>query len=289
MEPPSQVHAPPPVLSHYQVAPLLEARRAGQTQAVTSLDLGRSTLTVTLSEQGVIFPDGTLLRWQDAATIAATPNVCFALRDGAWEPIRIFSATTGWVRSLYPTAGAPTTLVAGFAMHRIKAIDPWEDTRRKVRALGPVVGRVLDTATGLGYTAILAARSAQEVVTVERDPAAIELARLNPWSRELFDQARIRLIIGDVSEVIQEFADASFSRVIHDPPAFALAGELYSGAFYRQLYRVLKTGGRLFHYLGDLESAATRTLLPGVQRRLREAGFTRIVRRPEAFGLLCFK
>ena len=37
----------------------------------------------------------------------------------------------------------------------------------------------------------------------------------------------------------------SFSVIIHDPPMFSLAGELYS-AFYQQAYRVLKQTGRIF-------------------------------------------
>ncbi len=52
---------------------------------------------------------------------------------------------------------------------------------------------------------------------------------------------------------------------------------------------MLKRGGRLFHYIGDLESKSGHNVMKGVVRRLQEAGFERIVRRPEAFGLLAFK
>ena len=88
-------------------------------------------------------------------------------------------------------------LLAGFPMHRIKGIDPQEDTRRKIRAIAPVIGRALDTATGLGYTAIEAAKTASEVVTIELDPIVLEVARRNPWSQPLFTDLRIQQKIGN--------------------------------------------------------------------------------------------
>ena len=95
--------------------------------------------------------------------------------------------------------------------------------------------------------------------------------------------------MGDAFEVVPTFEDESFSRVIHDPPVFSLAGELYSATFYQQLFRVLKRGGRLFHYIGDLNSKSSGTITKGVLRRLQEAGFSRVVRKPEAFGVVAYK
>ena len=74
------------------------------------------------------------------------------------EKIQFFSIDSGRAFSLYPTPAAPTMLISGIPMHRIKDTDPWSDTLTKVRALGPVRGRVLDTSLGLGYTAIALAR-----------------------------------------------------------------------------------------------------------------------------------
>jgi uncharacterized protein len=126
-------------------------------------------------------------------------------------------------------------------------------------------------------------------VTIELDPGAQQIARLNPWSQELFDNPTIEQIMGDAFEIVPTFADASFDRILHDPPVFSLAGELYSGAFYQQLFRVLKRGGRLFHYTGDLNSKSSSTVSKGVLRRLQEAGFTRVVRRPKANGVVAHK
>src|SRR5256886_5268250 len=116
-------------------------------------------------------------------------------------------------------------------MHRIVDTDPMQDTLKKIAAISPIVGRVLDTATGLGYTAIEAAKTADEVVTIELDPGTQEIARLNPWSQTLFHSPKILRIMGDAYEVVQTFEDGSFARIIHDPPTFSLAGSCIQGHF----------------------------------------------------------
>jgi predicted methyltransferase len=123
------------------------------------------------------------------------------------------------------------------------------------------------------------------VLTIELDSAATEIARANPWSREMFEDERIEWRIGDSFEVVPELPDASFEAVIHDPPQFSLAGELYSLEFYRQVHRMLAPGGKLFHYIGDPESKMSGNVTRGVLRRLEEAGFRGVKRRPQAFGV----
>ncbi len=281
------------VLSHFQVAPLLKARGT-QTAARLSPDLGLTTVDVSLDDAGVVFPGGERLSWDDAKEIAESETSCFALpekslgQDGAIRKIQEFSRATNRHCALMPTSGAPTLLIAGFPMHRIKNTDPYRDTLSKIKAARPA-GQVLDTSMGLGYTAIQAARTSDHVVTIELDPAVVEIARQNPWSRELFDNPRIERRVGDSAEAVETFADEAFSVVIHDPPTIQLAGDLYSGAFYRELYRVLKPRGRLFHYIGDLESASVSRIVKGVVERLYTAGFREVKRRPEAFGVLARK
>ena len=46
---------------------------------------------------------------------------------------------------------------------------------------------MLDTCTGLGYTALAAAAHADHVTTVELDPAVHAIIQQNPWSCALFD------------------------------------------------------------------------------------------------------
>jgi hypothetical protein len=218
-----------------------------------------------------------------------TDGHCFVLRNGHLERIQVFSSEFNRLYSLVATQSAPTMLISGIPMHRIKESDPRRDTLAKVRTIAPLSGHVLDTATGLGYTAIEAAHQADHVTTCELDPTALRVARLNPWSAGLFDHPKITQLIGDSSDLIQQFDDASFSAVIHDPPMFQLAGELYSAEFYRQVRRVLARNGRLFHYVGNPNSPSGGRVTRGVVRRLQEAGFFRIRRRPEAFGVVAVK
>ena len=280
----------PIVLSYVQAETLLAAKRQGQASVEVSPDLGISMVIVQVSQEGVLFPSGERVNWQQVEKIKKSDVNCFVIEpDGDIRPIQVFSEATNRMCSLLPTKRTPSMLIAGFTMHRIVDIDPMQDTLKKIATLKPITGQVLDTATGLGYTAIEAAKTAEHVITIELDPGAQEIARLNPWSRGLFNNPRIQQIMGDAYEVVPTFEDNAFSAILHDPPVFSLAGELYSGAFYRELYRILKRGGKLFHYIGNLDSKSSGTVVRGALKRLQESGFTRVVKRPEAFGVVAYK
>ena len=273
------------VLSHYTAEALQAAWTQGQEAVSVSLDLNRTVSDVSLDETGVSLPDGQRLSWEQVAEIRDRETACFRVEGDALHRLHFFSDTTRRQVSLLPTLSAPTMLLAGFPMHRIKEVDPWEDTRRKIAAIGPAIDRVLDTATGLGYTAIQAAETAREVVTVELDPTVLEVCRNNPWSAPLFENPRIQQQIGSSFDHIKTFPDNHFARIYHDPPTLKLAGELYSLEFYEQCYRVLKRGGKFFHYIGDPDSRHGSSTTRGVTRRLRDAGFGKVVSHPEAFGV----
>ena len=284
------------VLSRVQAERLLAARQAGHSSVQVSLDLNLTTAEVALEVDGVRLPDGQSLTWGNWEAIRDSKRGCFVIESNTPRKIQFFSEATNQLYSLMPTERAPTMLVSGISMHRFKGTDPHADTLEKIKAIAPITplkgvlgtGCVLDTATGLGYTAIQAARTAEHVTTIELAPAALEVARLNPWSQSLFDNPKIAQVIGDSFEEIQKFEDNTFTCIIHDPPMFSLAGDLYSSEFYRQLFRVLKPGGRLFHYIGDLDSKSGRVVSKGAARRLQEAGFTRVISRPAAFGLAAY-
>lgn len=274
-----------PLLEAQTARALLLAHQEGRSGSVVSLDLGRTRTHVALGSAGAAV-DSAEASWDALEEIAGEPRKVFACVDGAWRPVQVFSETTRWLRSLCPTPSAPTVLVSGIPMHRIKACDPVTDTRAKLKALGAPRGRVLDTAMGLGYTAIEAARTAEHVLTLEIDPAAVEIARWNPWSHALFESPKIEVRIADAAVEIGGMPSGEWSAVIHDPPTIALGGDLYSQAFYAQLHRVLRRKGRLFHYVGDPDSGHGARLTPGVMRRLSQAGFSRVERAPEAFGVV---
>ena len=277
------------ILSHFQAHAAQEAWLKGLDSVELSLDLGMSSSSLALGINGLELPDRSCLKWEEVEKIVASTSNCYVVDEGEAHPIQFYYEMTERVYSLYPTRGAPTMLVSGIPMHRIKDTDPHADTIEKVRSIKPVVGQVLDTAMGLGYTAIEAARTAEHVSTIELDPAVLKVCRLNPWSQELFDNPKITQLIGDSFEVVADMEDRRYTRVIHDPPAFSLAGDLYSEEFYRQLYRVMRNQGQLFHYVGDPESKSGRSMTAGVMRRLDQAGFRQVRRAPRAFGVVAIK
>ena len=62
------------------------------------------------------------------------------------------------------------------------------DAKQKVKEVVMKGNRVLDTCSGLGYTAIWALRTgAQEIVSVECNESVIKLRKENPWSNELYN------------------------------------------------------------------------------------------------------
>src|ERR1051325_3788252 len=276
------------VLSYLQARSMLEARKNGELAVTTSTDLNLTQSQIDLQPEGVLFPTGERLDWKSLEEIAENETACYVLENHAAKAIKGFSEFSGRVYGLMPTESAPTMLISGIPMHRIKDTNPYQDTLNKIKALAPIKGDVLDTTTGLGYTAIEAAKTARYVTTIEIDPMAQEIAKQNPWSQSLFHHPKITQVIGDASEEIEEFEAESFSVIIHDPPMFSLAGDLYSLAFYQQALRVLKHNGRIFHYIGDPESKTGARTTAGVIRRLEEAGFHRVSHAPRAFGVVAY-
>jgi predicted methyltransferase len=84
----------------------------------------------------------------------------------------------------------------------------------------------------------------------------------------------LHVCLGDVTVEIGGLADASVDAILHDPPRFGIAGELYSRDFYAQMARVIKRRGRLFHYTGSPNKLTSGRDVPAeVANRLRAAGF----------------
>lgn len=275
-----------PIFSHFQTRHFAAPQKPGPFQA--SIDLGMTQTTLTRVAGGYQLPDGQLLTDQHVNEINDDENGCYVLEGNLIQKVEFFSAFTNRYYSLMPTEAAPTMLISGIPMHRIKGTNPMEDTRQKLKALGRANGLVLDTTTGLGYTAILAAKTANQVITIEFDPTVIEVCRANPWSQELFTNPKIQQLIGDSADLAPTFPDETFNAIIHDPPTFNLAGHLYSGELYATFYRILRSNGKLFHYIGNPESRYGATTGRGVVNRLRSAGFT-VSPRERAFGVVAEK
>ena len=258
---------------------LLAARKAGATTARCSLDLDRSTTTVELhadtwSWDGGRFPflqsckDRTIYHWVDMA----------------FQPVARFTSS---LIKLVPTQwGPPTFEIDGIKMLPTARVSPYADAERKVGLIAPRGKRILDTCGGLGYFAAwcLAGRAAH-VYSYESNPDVIWLRSLNPWSPPA--DAALTLIAADISERIAIMPGASVDAILHDPPRFGIAGELYSQVFYNELARVLRPKGMLFHYTGTPNKISRgRDLASEVATRLRQAGFAST---PNGDGLLAVK
>lgn len=259
------------VLTYWEVEELERARSSGATELQLAVDFGLSTIRAKLSGRRLILGDSEL-SLDDLVAIEEG----FAYKVLGGRLVRLDLYASGRYYKLKPTSPrtAPTLEISGIQMHRTVGVDPWTDSNLKVRALGPLRGaKVLDICTGLGYTAIAEVLSgASSVLTVEVDPNVIALAQYNPWSRGLED-SRVELVLEDAAKLLKELEDSSFDAVLHDPPRISVAGELYGLEFYRELYRVLKPGGRLFHYVGEPGKHSNVSYVKGVKRRLEMAGF----------------
>ncbi|TYT26159.1 SAM-dependent methyltransferase [Luteimonas viscosa] len=264
-------HATGPLLTRDVADALCAARDAGAGIWSGSLDLGRTTTQATLAP--------THWRWQDRDF--PYPE---RLKDRSihyWDGAAFVPASR-YGRALYklvPTSwGPPTFEIDGIKMLPTAKVSPYEDARGKVALVAPRGLRVLDTCGGLGYFAACCLEAgAAEILSFEKSEDVLWLRTLNPWSPDPDAPAhggRLRLRHGDVVQEIERLPDAGFDAILHDPPRFGIAGELYSQAFYDQLARVLRRGGRLFHYTGMPNRLTSGRDVPReVSRRLEKAGF----------------
>jgi predicted methyltransferase len=250
---------------------LLAARDAGTGGWTGSLDLGRSNEHVTLQADA--------WKWRDRQYPypAKLKDRTIHYWDG--DEFAPASRYAGSLIKLVPTEwGAPTFEIDGIKMLPTSKESPFEDARRKVALVEPHGKVLLDTCGGLGYFAACCLEAGvARVHSFEKNSDVLWLRTLNPWSPDPDAPAnggRLQLIHADVAQAIMQIADASIDALLHDPPRFGIAGELYSQAFYDQLARVLRRGGRLFHYTGSPNKLTSGRDVPReVEKRLEKAGF----------------
>ena len=249
---------------------LRAALRAGMHTIECSLDLDRSRTRVEVGEAGWVhlgqrFPysevckDRTVYYW-----------------DGAgFAPVARF--TTSLIKLVPTEWGPPTFEIDGIKMLPTAQVSPYADAERKVGLIQPRGKVILDTCGGLGYFAAWCVQGqARQVLSYEKNPDVIWLRRLNPWSPQTDNQpgSGLTLTLGDIAAQIAALPDASVDAILHDPPRFGTAGELYSQVFYNHLARVLKPRGKLFHYTGTPNKLTSGRDVPNeVSKRLRRAGF----------------
>lgn len=264
-------HLHTPLLTHTLSEGLAAARDSGQTGWTASFDLGRTQETATLQADRWV--------WRDTAYPypgALKERTLYAWDGDAFAPV---SRYAGRLIKLVPTEwGAPTFEIDGIKMLPTSKVSPFEDARRKVALIAPRGRIVLDCCGGLGYFAACALEAGVAgIVSYEKNPDVLWLRTLNPWSPDPEapgHAGRLDLREGDISQAITTLPDGAFDAVLHDPPRFGIAGELYSQMFYDQLARVTRKAGRLFHYTGTPNTLTSGRDVPGeVIRRLERAGF----------------
>ncbi|SFW25500.1 class I SAM-dependent methyltransferase [Luteibacter sp. UNCMF366Tsu5.1] len=264
-------HYSRPLLTRADADALASARDADTTTWTGSLDLGRS--------EGVAQLGPT--QWQWAGLAYPYPD---RLKDRTlyyWDgdDFVAVSRFSGSLIKLVPTSwGVPTFEIDGIKMLPTSKESPLDDARRKVALVEPRGKTVLDTCGGLGYFAACCLDAGVgRIVSFEKNDDVLWLRTINPWSPDPdapSSGGRLQLTHDDVSRAVTTLPDASMDAILHDPPRFGIAGELYSQAFYDQLARVLRRGGRLFHYTGSPNKLTSGRDVPReVEKRLEKAGF----------------
>jgi predicted methyltransferase len=250
---------------------LLAAHDAGTGAWTGSLDLGLSTGSASME------PNAWTWRGQRYPYPPKLKDRTIYYWDGdEFAPVARFS---GSLIKLVPTEwGAPTFEIDGIKMLPTSKESPVDDARRKVALVEPQGKVVLDTCGGLGYFAACCLEAGvAHIHSFEKNADVLWLRTLNPWSPDpdaVSSGGRLQLEHADVSQAITRIGDASIDALLHDPPRFGIAGELYSQVFYDQLARVLRRGGRLFHYTGSPNKLTSGRDVPReVAKRLEKAGF----------------
>jgi predicted methyltransferase len=273
-----------PLLTQPVVATLLAARDRGDAQWQGTLDLGRTQTTVALDGDGWTWHD-TRYPWPpepDERTVLMWTG-------SHWTPVQRFDE--GLIKLVATDWGPPTFEIDGIKMLPTARVSPWDDARRKVALVAPRGRTVLDTCGGLGYFAAACLDAgATRILSWEKRADVLWLRTINPWSPDTGaadTAARLTLTHGDIATAIPTLPDRSVDAILHDPPRFGIAGELYSQQFYDQLARVLRPRGRMFHYTGTPNRLTSGRDVPKeVSRRLERAGF-RV--QPELDGLLAVR
>ncbi len=266
------------ILDHEALVKLADAISKQRERVKISLDLGLSEKEIDL--RGLRIPQNMILG------ILKKERAIYRLENGELKKLAVFD---NGLYQLVATGEAPTVEIDGIQMHRTSVVKPFEDARQKAETVVQKGDRVLDTCGGLGYTSIWALRMGASVVdSCEPNENIRYLRSENPWSREFLDD-RIRSHQMTAQEYLQNDLMGHYDCVIHDPPRFSLAGELYSGEFYERLSEVLKADGRLFHYTGNPYSRGRgRGFVDGVVKRLGKVGF-KVNRREEVLGVTAVK
>lgn len=261
----------------------LTAITKGLSNVRLSTDLNLTEQDYEICDQELVLDADNRFTVAELKKIVKKKQRIYLCSDGDMDPLE--DRSSGYYK-LVPTNGAPLLEISGVKMHISKGTDPFASASEMSLQAVREGDKVLDCCSGLGYAAIAAHRlGASSVLTIELSPEVMGLRAQNPWSQDL-GRDGIEQRQGSSYELIQTMEASSFDAVVHDPPRFSLAGELYSEEFYREVYRVLRKGGRLFHYTGNPHMVKKgSSFVDGVIRRLKAAGFKNVEKVEHLMGV----
>lgn len=258
-----------PLISSAELRKIQEAITKHLSEIETTLNLGISKTKVKLSKNGFYYKNKLI----SLPKLRDDDHSCYVLIRDKLEKVQWFSNETKQMYKLVPTSNRPILQISGTSMHKFPFVE-------RIKA-DKLTGKILDAGTGLGYTAIVAAETAEQIITVEFDQNVIEMQKLNPYSQELFKRKNIKRLKGDIVRIIKKFSDQEFDFIIFDAGTPRSSGEFFSQNNYQEAYRVLKSGGKMYHYLPKHLITHGRDFAGEVILRLRKLGFELVERNEE--------
>ncbi len=257
------------ILSSKELRRMQEVINAGEKEIEASLDLGLTKINVKLYSQGFTIGKKKI----EFPRLRERDNDAYLLVKNKLEKVQFFSPETNMLYKLIPTSFRPILQCSGTSMHKKEFVERVEADK--------LTGKVLDAGTGLGYTTIAAAKTAEEVITIEKDKNVILMAKYNPYSQELFSGKNIKRLMGNIVQKITAFPDGEFDFVIFDAGTPKSSDDFFSLKNYQQAERVLKRNGKLYHYLPKHHLQRGRDFGGEAIERMRRAGFKLIERKVE--------
>ncbi len=258
-----------PIISSSELKKITEAISNKLLEIEASLDLGITTTKIKLEQNGFYLGKKLI----EIPHLRDDDNSCYVLLKNKLEKVQFFSRETNILYKLIPTSFRPILQCSGTSMHKKEFVERVEAAQ--------LTGKVLDAGTGLGYTAIAAAKTAEEVITIEKDKNVIMMAKYNPYSQGLFSRKNIQRLSGNIVQKITAFADGEFDFVIFDAGTPKSSDDFFSLKNYQQAERVLKRNGKLYHYLPKHHLQRGRDFGGEAIERMRRAGFRLIERKVE--------
>ena len=249
------------ILSSEAIRKIHRAIKERKKEIIVSLDLGKTRAKILLTEESPVINKQSIM----LPKVRDKDKSCYLIKREIVEKMQYSSPETGEFYKLIPTSGRPLLQISGTSMHKQPFVE--RIAREKLK------GNVLDAGTGLGYTAMEAAKTAKQVTTIERDPTVIELQKLNPWSQELFTRKNITCLEGDAPQLIKNVDKESFDNIIYDAGTPRSSGTFFSTENYAETFRILKRKGKIYHYIPRPQVKQGRDFAQEVIRRLEGLGF----------------